>query len=64
MLYKSLSSSDNYRGISLFNSICKLIDIVLLFVYRPHPNYQHWICNLDIKHDILHYCVLQFYMKL
>ena len=26
----SLSSSDNYRGISLFNGICKLFDYVIM----------------------------------
>ena len=26
----SLSNSDNYRGISLFNSICKLYDYVII----------------------------------
>ena len=29
----SLTSSDNYRGISLFNSICKLFDGVILLLY-------------------------------
>ena len=30
----SLTSSDNYRGISLFNYICKLFDNVILLLYR------------------------------
>ena len=30
----SLSNSDNYRGISLFNSINKLFDIVILYLYK------------------------------
>ena len=30
----SLSSSDNYRGISLFNCICKLYDHVILHLFR------------------------------
>ena len=29
----SLSNIDNYRGISLFNGICKLYDSVTLFLY-------------------------------
>ena len=29
-LKPSLSSSDNYRGISLFNSICKVFDYTIL----------------------------------
>ena len=28
----SLSTSDNYRGISLFNSISKLFDYVIIFI--------------------------------
>ena len=30
----SLSRSDNYRGISLFNSICKVFDNVILYLYK------------------------------
>ena len=30
----SLSSSDNYKGISLFNCICKLYDHVILHLFR------------------------------
>ena len=30
----NLSSSDNYRGISLFNSICKLFDMVILDLFK------------------------------
>ena len=29
----SLARSDNYRGISLFNSICKLFDHVIVFLF-------------------------------
>ena len=29
----SLTRSDNYRGISLFNSICKLFDHVILLLF-------------------------------
>ena len=29
----SLTRSDNYRGISLFNSICKLFDRGILFLF-------------------------------
>ena len=29
----SLTTSDNYRGISLFNAICKLLDNVILLLY-------------------------------
>ena len=29
----SLSNSDNYRGISLFNSICKMYDYVIIELY-------------------------------
>ena len=30
----SLSNSDNYRGISLFNSVNKLFDHVILYLYK------------------------------
>ena len=30
----SLSNSDNYRGISLFNCICKLFDNVIWLLYK------------------------------
>ena len=53
----SLSSSDNYWGIYLFNSICKLFDNVL-FYYYIGPSYQHLICNLNLKQDIIRNYVL------
>ena len=30
----SLSTSDTYRGISLFNNICKLLDYVIIYKYE------------------------------
>ena len=34
----SLSNIDNYRGISLFNCICKLYDNITLFLYGNYLN--------------------------
>ena len=47
----SLKRSDNYRGISQVNSICKLVDILI-------------ICNLSLNATIQRYCVLLSYLKL
>ena len=48
----SLSNSDNYRGISLFNCICKLFDNVILLLYSRLLK-----CNLVLKKNILHHYV-------
>ena len=40
-----LSSSDYYKGIYLFNGICKLFNNVLLYLYRP----QLSICFKQFK---------------
>ena len=45
-----LSNSDNYRGISLFNSINKLFDHVILYLYKD--NFNHLIFNFDIKRTL------------
>ena len=51
----SLSNSDNYRGISLFNSICKLYTIMLLLNYVKIP-FLPVKCNLVSKRNILPRC--------
>ena len=43
----SLTTSDNYRGISLFNAICKLFN--MLFWCYMEMSYSHQICNLGIN---------------
>ena len=45
----SLCKSDNYRGISLFNSICNVFDTIL---------YIHLKCNLDLNKIISLFCAV------
>ena len=35
----SLCKSDNYRGISLFNAICKVFDYVIMYLYDDFFTY-------------------------
>lgn len=62
----SLTSSDNYRGISLFNSMCKLYDNVILYMYKGGFNtsdmqfaykesHSTTLCTLIYKEVINHY---------
>ena len=42
----SLTTSDNYRGISLFNAICKLLDNIILLLYGDEfqsSDMQIWV---------------------
>ena len=62
----SLSSSDNYRGISLFNGIFKLFDYVIMhtcndyFVYLGHaiwvlkPQHSTTMCS-PVYHEIINH---------
>ena len=61
----SLSSSDNYRGISLFNGICKLFDYVIMhtcndYLYTPDmqfgikPQHSTTMCSL-VYHEIINH---------
>ena len=52
----SLSNIDNYRGIALFNCICKLYDNVTLFLYGNYLS-RHLTCNLVIKRVTQQQCV-------
>ena len=63
---KSLSSSDNYRGISLFNSLSKLFDHIILLKYNKQlqssdmqfgykENHSTTLCTLIYKKVIDHY---------
>ena len=52
----SLCSSDNYRGISLSNSICKLVDYVFIHMHKDSLQ----TCDLDLSQIIRLYYVLQF----
>ena len=60
-----ISNSDNYRGISLFNSINKLFDHVILYLYKDQfqssdmqfgykKGHSKTLCTLDYK-VISHY---------
>ena len=62
----SLTSSDNYRGISLFNSICKLFDNVILLLYGNElqssdmqfgfkQGHSTTLCSLIYKEVVNHY---------
>ena len=42
-----MCSSDKYRGISLSNSISKLLDYV--FIHTHRDSYKHVVCNLALK---------------
>ena len=46
----SLSNSDNYRGISL--SIRLINDLTTLFYIHIKINFNHLICNFDIKRTL------------
>ena len=61
-----LSNSDNYRGISLFNSINKLFDHVILYLYKDQlqssdmqfgykKGHSTTLCTLVYKEVISHY---------
>ena len=63
---KSLSSSDNYRGISLFNSLSKLFDHIILLKYSKQlqssdmqfgykESHSTTLCTLIYKEVIDHY---------
>ena len=62
----SLTSSDNYRGISLFNSIFKLFDNVILLLYGNElqasdmqfgfkQGHSTTLCSLIYKEVVNHY---------
>ena len=62
----SLSSSDNYRGISLFNGICKLFDYVIMHTCNDYlytsdmqfgfkPQHSTTMCSLVYHEIINHY---------
>ena len=62
----SLTSSDNYKGISLFNSICKLFDNVILLLYGNElqssdmqfgfkQGHSTTLCSLIYKEVVNHY---------
>ena len=56
----SLSSSDNYRGISLFNGICKLFDYVIMhtcndYLYTSDMQFAIAMCSLVYHEIINHY---------
>ena len=54
----TLSNSDNYRGISLFNSINTLFDHVILYLYKDQ--FQSSDMQFGYKKDTLQRCVLWF----
>ena len=62
----SLTTSDNYRGISLFNAICKLFDNVILVLYGDElqssdmqfgykQGHSTTLCTLIYKEVVHHY---------
>ena len=62
----SLSSSNNYRGISLFNGICKLFDYVIMHTCNDYlyisdmqfgfkPQHSTTMCSLVYHEIINHY---------
>ena len=62
----SLTKSDNYRGISLFNSICKLLDHFILFLFGSQleasdmqfgfrRGHSTVMCSLIFKEIFYHY---------
>ena len=66
MNLSSLTSIDNYRGISLFNSICKLFDNVILLLYGNElqssdmqfgfkQGHSTTLCSLIYKEVVNHY---------
>ena len=65
----SLTTRDNYRGISMFNAICKLFDNVILvfygvelqstdmqFVYKQ--GHSTTLCTLIYKEVVHHYIII------
>lgn len=65
-LKSSLCKSDNYRGISLFNSICKVFDYVIMYIcgdilqssdmqFGFKQNHSTVLCSLVYKEVISHY---------
>ena len=52
----SLSNSDNYRGISLFNCICNLLDNVILLLYKSQlsPSEMQFVLKKNILHHYVH----------
>ena len=66
-IHSSLSSSDNYRGISLFNGICKLFDYVIMHTCNDYlctsdmqfgfkPQHSTTICSLFITKSFTIIC--------
>ena len=54
----SLSSSDNYRGISLFNGICKLFDyVIMLLCIHVMIICIPLTCNLGLNHNNVQPCL-------
>ena len=62
----SLTTSDNYKGISLFNAICKLFENVILLLYRDElqssdmqflykQGHSTTLCTLIYKDVVNHY---------
>ena len=62
----SLSNSDNYRGVSLFNSINQLFDHIILYLYKDQfqssdmqfgykKGHSTMLCTLVYKDVISHY---------
>ena len=62
----SLTTSDNYRGISLFNALCKLFDNVILVLYGDElqssdmqfgykQGHSTTLCTLIYKEVVHHY---------
>ena len=47
----SLSNSDNYSGISLFNCICKLFDNVILLLYKSQLSPSEMQFGFKEKHS-------------
>ena len=73
----SLTTSDNYRGISLFNAICKLFDNVILLLYEDElqssvmqfgykQGHSTTLCTLIYKEVVHHYknCGNNVYIQL
>ena len=46
-----MSNSDNYRGISLFNCICKLFDNVILLLYKSQLSLSEMQFGFKEKHS-------------
>ena len=59
-LKSSLSSSDNYRGISLFNLICKVFDYVILDLCNDYFRTSNMQFGLKNKHPTI-MCSLSYY---